>query len=58
MAFEQGHVAIPPGQEPLVLGLRSYRWDKRAGVNADYVDAMLLALWAAMQGKSTNVWAY
>jgi hypothetical protein len=58
LAFEQGQVAIPPGQEPLVLGLRSYRWDKRAGVNADYVDALLLALWAATQGGPKNVWAY
>jgi hypothetical protein len=49
LAFEQGIVAIPPGQEQLLLGLRAYRWDKKLGVNADFVDALLLALWAATQ---------
>ena len=58
LLFEQGQVAIPPGQEPLLLGLRSYRWDKREGINADYVDALLLALWGATQAGSSNVWAY
>lgn len=58
LQFEQGQVAIPPGQEQLVLGLRSYRWDKRAGVNADYVDALLLALWGATHKGASNVWAY
>jgi hypothetical protein len=52
LLFEQGAVAIPPGQEPLVLGLRSYSWAKRAGMNADYVDALLLTLWAATMGQT------
>jgi len=56
LLFEQGQVAIPPGQEQLVMGLRSYRWDKRAGVNADYVDALLLALWAATQAAPADFW--
>ena len=56
LQFEQGQIALPPGQEQLILGLRSYRWDKRAGVNADFVDALLLALWGAVQAGSSNVW--
>ena len=56
LLFEQGQVAILPGQEQLILGLRSYRWAKREAVNADFVDALIIGLWAVSQGSAGDVW--
>ena len=47
LALEQGQLAIPAQWQEVLLGLRSYRWEKRKARYADHVDALALAWWSA-----------
>jgi hypothetical protein len=55
LGLENGQIDVPRANQELVLGLRSYRWDKRKGRYADYVDALALAWWSATGGSRPPV---
>lgn len=50
IGLEKRELVIPGHERALIQGLRSYRWDKAKGVNADFVDALAIAWWAACKG--------
>ena len=49
--MEQGGLAIPERMQETIMGLKSYRWEKRKGRNADHVDSLAVAVWAATNGR-------
>jgi hypothetical protein len=49
--LENELLAIPRQWQELIMGLRTFSWDKRKGRNIDYVDALMLAYWSATEGR-------
>lgn len=58
--LENSEVALDPERPKLLRAVRTARWEKKRGEFVDRLDAWLLALWVARQGKRemriTRIW--